>query len=604
MTDRRLAIEKQLTSAVSASLIRLAGSGFRSSSSSTSLTTDHDTSSSSQQQQWKEQLERIANASISFPNNNESDVDGKPHDVECRAALTLFHITGNSLGKKNAHCNTVDKDGKKKKRKKKKNQILSDGNNSMDSFELISELGTQRQICSAITLANLLSLELEKELQSDSSSKYNIQFFDIRSNESGIIHMVSKQRSQELHEAGKLPCSHCVRWFKGQKGLWWHQLKAHNITYASATESAADAVNCLAVIVFQEQQEQEQEQQSLLVTELEIDDDVAVLKPSLVEDNEMSAAAEGVESVELDPFELVKAGNIDAFVTTVESKSFSPANQIDRNGATALHWAAGAGNLPIVIYLVETCKCNPNQPQKAKRAFRGRTPLHWAARNGHLEVVKYLVNNCAEVDINATTQDGTTAFCWASWQGHLDVMRFLRDAGCDIHAENSFGCNAVLWTAQGDATVETLSWLQQAGMDFYTVNSNGHTALHKAAQRGSITACKWIVDTFMQGDPRGLIFIGPDTEGHCPSDLCSMDGHKELAEWMQTIECSFIRWYARTKNSVPTWLQEEMNIPLLASTGRSHCAVRCMVESINEVNNCTQKKARIEELAINLYDID
>ncbi|KAK1748374.1 ankyrin repeat domain-containing protein, partial [Skeletonema marinoi] len=89
----------------------------------------------------------------------------------------------------------------------------------------------------------------------------------------------------------------------------------------------------------------------------------------------------------------------------------------------------------------------------------GRTPLHWASRNGHLEVVKYLVSNCADVDINATTQDGTTAFCWASWQCHLHIMRFLRDAG----------------------------------MNFYTVNANGHTALHKAAQRGSITACNGLL---------------------------------------------------------------------------------------------------------------
>ena len=535
-------------------------------------------------------------------------MDGKPHDVECRAALSLFHIIRNSLGNKGASNNNkknVDNDGKKQKRKKKKNQTANSNNNANGlSFELISELGTQRQISSATSLANLLSLELEKELLSSSSStssfKSNtIQFFDIRSNESGIIHMISNKRSNKLHQAGKLPCSHCVRWFKGQKGLWWHQLQAHNITYASATESAADAVNCLAVVVFQEVV-----QRSVLVTESVIDGDddvVAVLEPSLVENNETSAAAE-VE-VELDPFEMVKAGNLDAFVTTVESKSFSPATEIDRNGATALHWASGVGDVSFVKYLVDTCKCDPNQPQKAKRAFRGRTPLHWASRNGHLEVVKYLVSNCADVDINATTQDGTTAFCWASWQCHLDIMRYLRDAGCDIHTENSFGCNAVLWTAQGDATVETLSWLWQAGMNFYTVNANGHTALHKAAQRGSITACEWIVDTFMRDDPRGLIFIGPDAEGHCPSDLCSMDGHKELAEWMQTIECSFIRQYAATERSLPKWLKEEVDTNELASSGRSHCAVRCMVESINEVN-CTQKKARIEEVAINLHDID
>ena len=597
----RAAIEEQLASAVTAALLRLAAGGFQPSSShyddiKTAINDD-----ASSHEQWKEQLKRISNGSISFTNNDESDVDGKPHDVECRAALSLFHIVRNIMNKGTKQSNT-DESGNKKPRKKKKKQttscnnttIISDANGI--SFEVISDLGTRRQVSSPKSLADLLSLELEKELSSTYSS-LEMHFFDIRSNDSGIICIVSEKRSNELHKAGKLPCGHCVRWFKGQKGLWWHHLQAHNITYASATESAADAVNSLAVVLFQEQQEHH----LVEVPESGAVDGIAVLEPTLVESNEAEAESE------LDPFEMVKLGNFEEFTKIVESRSFSPSTEIDRNGATTLHWAAGAGNVSFVSYLVEKCQCDPNQKQRAKRAFRGRTPLHWAARNGHLEVVKYLVHKCENVNINATTQDGTTAFCWASWQGHLDVMRFLRDAGCDIHLENSFGCNAVLWTAQGDATIESLSWLLQAGMDFYTVNANGHTALHKAAQRGSMTACEWIVDTLMRDDPRGLVFIAPDAEGHCPSDLCSMDGHKELAEWLLSIECSFIGRYAAINKSLPAWLQDEMNTSKLASSGRSHCAVRRMVDSIsnNESDNCKQKKARLgQEVAVNLYDID
>ena len=84
-------------------------------------------------------------------------------------------------------------------------------------------------------------------------------------------------------------------------------------------------------------------------------------------------------------------------------------------------WAAGSGNLEIVQYLIDKCRCDPNQPQKGKRSFSGRTSLHWSARNGHLPVVKYLVDSCS-VDLEAATIDGTTAFCWACWQGHLQIM--------------------------------------------------------------------------------------------------------------------------------------------------------------------------------------
>ena len=96
----REAIEDELTSAVSASLLRLAGGGFQSSSSSTSLSTSSSSSPSSQQ--WIEQLDKISKGCISFPNNvttesSNSCIDGKPHDVECRAALSLFHIVRNRI---------------------------------------------------------------------------------------------------------------------------------------------------------------------------------------------------------------------------------------------------------------------------------------------------------------------------------------------------------------------------------------------------------------------------------------------------------------------------------------------------------------------------
>ena len=221
----REAIEDELTSAVSASLLRLAGGGFQSSSPSLPSI-----SSSPSSQQWIEQLDKISKGCISFPNNvttdssSSSSIDGKPHDVECRAALSLFHIVRNRICTPPRISNdrrerTSTNKGPRKKKKKDKTTSSSTQEDNTVSFELISELGTQRQIYNATTLANLLSLELEKELSSTSSKHYTVKFFDIRSNDSGIIYMVSDKRSNELHEAGKLPCSHCVRWYKGQKGL-------------------------------------------------------------------------------------------------------------------------------------------------------------------------------------------------------------------------------------------------------------------------------------------------------------------------------------------------------------------------------------------------
>jgi ankyrin repeat protein len=213
---------------------------------------------------------------------------------------------------------------------------------------------------------------------------------------------------------------------------------------------------------------------------------------------------------------------------------------IDQRGASPLHWAAGSGHLDVTRYLIEECECDPNKGQKGKRSFSGRTSLHWAARNGHLEIVQYLVRTCS-VDLEAATIDGTTAFCWAAWQGHLKIMEyvnarlggqmefclcltliswyhsysFLHAQGCNIHTANSFGCNAVLWCAQGKGEVAVLEWLAAEECNLALVNNNAHGVVHKAAQRGWKLGCIWFFENIMKAQTieLSLELVGPDTEG-------------------------------------------------------------------------------------------
>ncbi|KAL3788790.1 hypothetical protein HJC23_006243 [Cyclotella cryptica] len=121
-------------------------------------------------------------------------------------------------------------------------------------------------------------------------------------------------------------------------------------------------------------------------------------------------------------------------------------------------------------------------------------------------------------------------------------MKFLYKTGCEVNSLNMFGCNALLWCSQGAATPEILTWLFESNADFSLVNDNGHSALHKAAQRGNIPACKWLVDKFLLNHNfDGILFIGPDAEGACPSDLSGMNGHESLAHWLSQHECDYVR---------------------------------------------------------------
>lgn len=152
-------------------------------------------------------------------------------------------------------------------------------------------------------------------------------------------------------------------------------------------------------------------------------------------------------------------------------------------------------------------------------------------------------------------------------------FRYLHEQGCNIHNSNSFGCNAVLWFAQGEkGTLETLRWLQSIGCDLMLINVSGHGILHKAAQRGRRDVCSWFFDFCRKThsmDPAQqretgfslLKIVGPDADGSCPSDLAGVEGYEELAKWLATNEMQLVQEYGKGQENgddsqglIPTWL--------------------------------------------------
>ncbi len=398
---------------------------------------------------WKQKLETLAIKSVSFTNGKRSnktngdalkksrdecppddDNFGKGHDIEIRIALTLFHqYSSRYMGKKQKRIKANGKFLEKKRR-------IQDGdtnNVSLEvlggemiesachkqncSIEIVSDLGLVRRIDSSYELSTLLVKDMEDQLwqqranesssrrvEQDGNAETNVMM--IQTNNSGIICIVTKRRFKYLLSFDRYPCSHCIKWCKGQKGLWWHEQISHGLnhsaaaTVAATTSSSSDRDNT-AIVVYNENTFNfvEKFQQGNMWNEIK-DDEIPV-----------------------DPFvDTVRNGDFGLFLQQIQLKKYDPKSYLDRNGASVLHWASGCGNLEMIKYLIEECHCPPDQFQKGKRSFHGRTPLHWAARNGHLDVVKYLVQEC-DIDIDAKTIDGTPAFCWASWQGHLPIMR-------------------------------------------------------------------------------------------------------------------------------------------------------------------------------------
>lgn len=356
--------------------------------------------------------------------------------------------------------------------------------------------------------------------------------------ESGTIYACTIERYAELRDAGCAMCDKCGKFISGgERGLWWHRKTKHEDLHSEAMEAVDRERNALIALSTVSSQSNLSGQDSAYVDnkakklmredDLKAGVDAARRGDGAVLD--ALIAARRVKALPLPGLEAARRGEL-AKLEALVADGWDPSakGSVDQHGSNALLWAAGGGHTECVQFLVERAGMDPQRAvQSGRRSYAGRSALHWAARNGHANVVRYLLTR--DVDVNSKTEDGSTAFAWACWKGHLDVMRYLVDsARCDYQSCNAYGCNVACWTAMGCGTVECCDYLRSLGVPFNLVNANGHSTLHKAAQRGNQEICEWLLT---HGDLTSR-HVQPDQEGYTPSALAKVEGFAELAEWL------------------------------------------------------------------------
>lgn len=331
----------------------------------------------------------------------------------------------------------------------------------------------------------------------------------------GTLYFVSRLFMERQRGLGKLLCTVCGTFSASEKGLRHHQQIVHGNSYEESKDFAGLAkhqqlatvgTNSPMVALALQQARQNAEAEAARVRAAR-----AALDPGL------AAARDG-------DLRVLRALVLDGWDVTTP----------DRYGSCALQWAAGAGHLAVVHWLVKDCGLDPRTTVQPKD---GRNALHWACRNGQLQVCRWLVEH-GRVDPSTPTKDGTSPFHWAVWQGHVSVCEWLIEIGADWRAKNSFGCNAVQWAALS-GSVSMCRWLQSIGLEIGLLNDNGHSALHKAAVKGQQSVCMWLLSP--DGGGLSAQHMRPDGDGNTPAEMARLEGYRELGSWLEAENVRLLR---------------------------------------------------------------
>ena len=145
-------------------------------------------------------------------------------------------------------------------------------------------------------------------------------------------------------------------------------------------------------------------------------------------------------------------------------------NERDDFGDTALHFAAAAGQLDTMHWLID----HGGLPMF--RGFERQTPLFWAARRGQLEACRFLLKNgCRITDKDVYGENPLHA---AARGDQAEVVKFLLGMGADANA-NRRKTTPLMAAARLNAG-EAARALIEGGADINQHGSFGRTAMHNA----------------------------------------------------------------------------------------------------------------------------
>ena len=173
-------------------------------------------------------------------------------------------------------------------------------------------------------------------------------------------------------------------------------------------------------------------------------------------------------------------------------------------------------------------------PKPAKDPGTGSMqPLHLAARDGDTAKLAELLEALgsgdeAKQELERLAKSGWPPLIFAARHGHAEAIRLLTAAGASLTVVDSNGSTALHRAAHGNSP-SAIEALIDAGAPLESIDRYGQTALHVAGANGSLRAAKCLVARGASPSARD----GPLTDGMLPSEVASMFRETETADYLK-----------------------------------------------------------------------